>query len=99
VQSVHPLSDGSGLAVTISHYFPPSGLNFNHKGIAPDIKIDLTSDQEKRLASEPALLATNNDPQYEQAIATLSTSVMARPGTVQPPKPVSAREEGAGLSR
>lgn len=99
VQSVHPLSDGSGLAVTISHYFPPSGLNFNHKGIAPDIKIDLTSDQEKRLASEPALLATNNDPQYEQAIATLATSVMARPGTVQPPKPVSAREEGSGLSR
>ncbi|HEY9901229.1 MAG TPA: carboxyl-terminal processing protease CtpB [Candidatus Sericytochromatia bacterium] len=91
VQSVHPLSDGSGLAVTISHYFPPSGLNFNHKGIAPDIKVELTSDQEKRLEAEPALMATNNDPQYQQAIATLATSVLARPGMAQPTKPISIK--------
>ncbi len=91
VQSVHPLSDGSGLAVTISHYFPPSGLNFNHIGIAPDVKVDLTTDQEKQLATEPNLLATNNDPQYKQAIATLSSGVMARPAMPQPAKPLSIR--------
>ena len=91
VQSVHPLSDGSGLAVTISHYFPPSGLNFNHKGIEPNVKVDLTTDQEKRLATEPNLLATNNDPQYKQAIATLSSGVMARPAIPQPAKPLSIR--------
>lgn len=91
VQSVHPLSDGSGLAVTISHYFPPSGLNFNHIGIAPDIKVDLTADQEKQLAAEPNLMATNNDPQYKQAIATLANGVMARPMTPPPAKPLSIR--------
>jgi carboxyl-terminal processing protease len=91
VQSVHPLSDGSGLAVTISHYFPPSGLNFNHIGIAPDVKVDLTTEQEKQLASEPNLMATNNDPQYKQAIATLASGVMARPMTPQPVKPLSIR--------
>lgn len=91
VQSVHPLSDGSGLAVTISHYFPPSGLNFNHIGIAPDVKVDLTTEQEKQLASEPNLMATNNDPQYKQAIATLASGVMARPMTPQPAKPLSIR--------
>lgn len=31
VQSVHSLSDGSGLAVTISRYYPPSGTNINKK--------------------------------------------------------------------
>ena len=91
VQSVHPLSDGSGLAVTISHYFPPSGLNFNQKGIEPNVKVELTSDQEKRLATEPNLLATDNDPQYQQAIAALSSGVMARPAMPQPTKPLSIR--------
>ncbi|MEL6930027.1 MAG: S41 family peptidase, partial [Cyanobacteria bacterium J06600_6] len=37
VQSVHSLSDGSGLAVTIARYYPPSGIDINKKGIAPDI--------------------------------------------------------------
>jgi carboxyl-terminal processing protease len=91
VQSVHPLSDGSGLAVTISRYYPPSGADINNKGITPDIKVDLTTDQEKRLASEPNLLGTNNDPQYQQAIATLEKDVAAQPGTVQPAKPISVR--------
>lgn len=91
VQSVHPLSDGSGLAVTISRYYPPSGADINNKGITPDIKVDLTTDQEKRLASEPTLLGTNNDPQYQQAIATLAKDVAAQPGTAQPAKPISVR--------
>jgi carboxyl-terminal processing protease len=91
VQSVHPLSDGSGLAVTISRYYPPSGADINNKGITPDIKVDLTTDQEKRLASEPNLLGTNNDPQYQQAIVTLAKDVAAQPGTAQPAKPISVR--------
>lgn len=92
VQSVHSLSDGSGLAVTISRYYPPNGEDINHKGIAPDIKLDLTSDQEKRLESEPKLRATNDDPQYKQAIAALESHIMAkRPNLGQPTKPVSIR--------
>ena len=35
VQSVQTLSDGSGLAVTIARYYPPSGTNINHKGHCP----------------------------------------------------------------
>lgn len=92
VQSVHSLSDGSGLAVTISRYYPPSGVNINHKGITPDIKIDLTSAQEDRLESEPKLRATNDDPQYQRAIAALESGVFARPGSGQPAKPISIRE-------
>ncbi|MFM6281062.1 MAG: S41 family peptidase, partial [Dolichospermum sp.] len=77
VQSVHELEDGSGLAVTIAHYYTPNGTDINHKGIAPDIKLDLTQTQERQLASNPSLIATNSDPQYIRAIAALSNGKLA----------------------
>jgi len=78
VQSVHSLSDGSGLAVTIAHYFTPKGTDINHKGITPDIKIDLTDAQERQLASNPTLIGTRNDPQYARAIAVFGTNSLAQ---------------------
>ncbi len=79
VQSVHELSDGSGLAVTIAHYYTPKGTDINHKGITPDIKQDLTDAQERQLASNPNLVGTENDPQYAKAIAVLSSTNFAQP--------------------
>ncbi len=72
VQSVHSLSDGSGLAVTISQYYPPSGVDINKKGIAPDIQQSLTKLQQRRLTGNPSLLGTNDDPQYVRAISVLN---------------------------
>ncbi len=88
VQSVHELGDGSGIAVTIAHYFTPKGTDINHKGIAPDIKVDLTEAQQKRLASDPKLVGTKEDPQYYRAISALSTNNFAQP-VPKVPKPVS----------
>lgn len=79
VQSVHELPDGSGLAVTIAHYYTPKGTDINHKGITPDIKLELTEAQERQLASNPKLIATQNDPQYARAIAVLSNNTFALP--------------------
>lgn len=79
VQSVHELSDGSGLAVTIAHYYTPKGTDINHKGITPDIKQELTDAQERQLATNPNLIGTGNDPQYAKAIAVLSSSNFAKP--------------------
>jgi carboxyl-terminal processing protease len=73
VQSVHELSDGSGLAVTIARYYPPSGTDINHKGIKPDIYLDLTMEQQLRLKNDPSLLGTGADPHYERAIGVLKT--------------------------
>jgi carboxyl-terminal processing protease len=75
VQSVHPLSDGSGLAVTIAHYYTPKGTDISHKGIAPDISLPLERDQLERLYSNPKLLGTSEDPQYARAVMTLEKSV------------------------
>jgi carboxyl-terminal processing protease len=90
VQSVHSLSDGSGLAVTISRYYPPSGIDINHKGIMPDVTLDLTTTQQQRLQTEPSLIGSAEDPQYKRAITVLETDVMAR-RVGQPAKPISVR--------
>jgi len=88
VQSVHELNDGSGLAVTIAHYYTPNGTDINHKGIAPDIKLDLTQTQERQLASNPNLIGTNSDPQYTRAIVVLSGGKLAT-DTSQDPQSIS----------
>ncbi|MBE9180705.1 S41 family peptidase [Oculatella sp. LEGE 06141] len=71
VQSVNSLADGSGLNVTIAHYFTPSGLDINHRGITPDEVVPLTDMQQQELMSHPDQLGTAQDPQYRQAIAAL----------------------------
>ena len=73
VQSVHSLSDGSGLAVTISSYYPPSGININKQGIKPDIVQGLTLEDKNNLKQDPSLIGTLADPQYSKAIAVLKS--------------------------
>ncbi len=91
VQSVHSLSDGSGVAVTVAHYFTPKGTDINHKGITPDIKIDLTDAQLRQLATNPDLIATQVDPQYARAIAVLAANSFAQFPQNQPLKPLSSQ--------
>ncbi|HEY9885095.1 MAG TPA: carboxyl-terminal processing protease CtpB [Thermosynechococcaceae cyanobacterium] len=79
VQSVHSLSDGSGLAVTIAHYYTPLGTDISHKGITPDVKIDLSDEQRQKLASNPKLVGTKDDPQYARALATLQKVALTQP--------------------
>lgn len=73
VQSVHSLSDGSGLAVTISSFFPPSGTNINKKGVAPDIFHSLSKREIQTLRNNPDLLATPADTQYLKAVSILKS--------------------------
>jgi len=80
VQSVHALGDGSGLAVTVAHYYTPAGTDISHKGITPNIRIDLTEQQQMAFSVNQALVATQADPQYKEAIKALQTSfAMNRP--------------------
>ena len=83
VQSVHQLSDGSGLAVTIAHYYTPNGTDISHKGITPDITIDLTLEQQQRLASNPEALASPDDPCYTRALSSLRAQTAPKPLAVQ----------------
>jgi carboxyl-terminal processing protease len=85
VQSVHSLSDGSGLAVTIAHYYPPSGVDINKKGIAPDITVNLNREQQTNLSIHPDLIGTNEDPQYARAVTILQNEFISKTKNIAPP--------------
>ena len=78
VQAVHSLSNGAGLAVTISRYYPPSGVDINRRGIIPDIQTELTGEQRLLLEAQPELIGTRNDPQYAQAIYVLRKRILSQ---------------------
>jgi carboxyl-terminal processing protease len=86
VQSVHSLSDGSGLAVTIEHYFTPNGSDISHRGITPDVPVSLTDQQRQQLVDHQDQVGTRADPQYAQAIEALAPTIAAHrtsPGLTQ----------------
>ncbi|MEL6938157.1 MAG: S41 family peptidase [Cyanobacteria bacterium J06598_1] len=78
VQSLHGLSDGSGIAVTVAHYYTPDGTDISTRGITPDINVTLTSQQQRALETNPALRGTSADPQFLEAVAAIESSVVAR---------------------
>lgn len=66
VQSVFPFPDGSGLKITTSEYFTPSGENIHKKGIKPDIEVKLPENV-KGIGIE----YLNTDSQLKKAIEVL----------------------------
>lgn len=84
VQSVRPLGDGSGLAVTIAKYFTPNGRDINHAGIAPNIVIELSDAQKQRLVKNRDEIGTLQDPQYAKAVEILQQQIAKRGTNVRP---------------
>ncbi|MEI2581487.1 carboxyl-terminal processing protease CtpC [Scytonema sp. PRP1] len=79
VQSVRPLDDGSGLAVTIAKYFTPNNRDINKHGIDPDIKVELTDAQRQALwLKERDKIGTLADPQFAKAAEVLGKEIAQR---------------------
>ena len=79
VQSVRPLDDGSGLAVTIAKYFTPNNRDINKHGIDPDVKVDLTDAQRQALwLKERDKIGTLADPQFAKAAEVLGKEIAQR---------------------
>lgn len=53
VQTVIPLSDGSGLRLTTAKYFTPKGRTINETGIAPDIVVEPSKPPKPAKGTEP----------------------------------------------
>jgi carboxyl-terminal processing protease len=81
VQSVRPLADGSGLAVTIAKYLTPSGRDINKHGIDPDVVVELKEKDREKLIGERELIGTLKDPQYAKGLDILVQEVKAKRGT------------------
>jgi len=60
VQNLIPLSDGSALKLTIAHYYTPSGVCIEGKGIEPDYVIKLPENKQ-------IIPSTKEDTQFQKA--------------------------------
>ncbi|QDZ41452.1 PDZ domain-containing protein [Euhalothece natronophila Z-M001] len=75
VQAVNPLSDGSGIALTVARYYLPDGRDIDKKGIDPDIEVSLEDGDQMRLSANPELQGTEEDPQFTRALSILNQSL------------------------
>jgi carboxyl-terminal processing protease len=75
VQSVHQLADGSGIAVTVAHYYTPNGTDISRTGITPDVLVSMSQSQAPQLNGNRSLITTIFDHPYQWAVRTLRQQV------------------------
>jgi carboxyl-terminal processing protease len=77
VQTIIPLSDGSGLRLTTAKYFTPKGRSIHGKGITPDIIVEVpketTAPKERPLPSADPRDDLKNDVQLQKALEVIKT--------------------------
>jgi carboxyl-terminal processing protease len=97
VQTIIPLSDGSGLRLTTAKYFTPKGRSIHGKGITPDIIVELPKPAPVAAGADapvptPPLSETpqeqlKRDPQLQRALDLLKAMKIldkGRPGAAGP---------------
>ncbi|HET7875071.1 MAG TPA: S41 family peptidase [Methylomirabilota bacterium] len=94
VQTIIPLSDGSGLRLTTAKYFTPKGRSIHGKGLAPDILVEgpkttatTTGDTPAPAAPESLQDQLKRDPQLQRALDLLKAMKIldkGRPGPTGP---------------
>jgi len=78
VQTIIPLSDGSGLRLTTAKYFTPKGRSIHGKGITPDIVVEIPKETAPAAPKErPATLdpmeELKKDIQVQRALDVIKT--------------------------
>ena len=76
VQTIIPLSDGSGLRLTTAKYFTPKGRSIHGKGITPDVIVEVpkeTAPKERPLPSADPRDDLKNDVQLQKALEVIKT--------------------------
>jgi carboxyl-terminal processing protease len=76
VQTIIPLSDGSGLRLTTAKYFTPKGRSIHGKGITPDIIVEAPKEpapKDRPLPSADPLEDLKKDVQLQRALDVLKT--------------------------
>jgi carboxyl-terminal processing protease len=91
VQTIIPLSDGSGLRLTTAKYFTPNGRSIHGKGITPDIVVEVPKDPQvkDRLPSPDPLDDLKKDVQLQRGLDVIKTMQMME--RTQPPSPPHAQ--------
>jgi carboxyl-terminal processing protease len=75
VQTIIPLSDGSGLRLTTAKYFTPKGRSIHGKGISPDIVVEIPKDTSGKppVPSLDPMEELKTDVQFQRALDVIKT--------------------------
>ena len=75
MQTIIPLSDGSGLRLTTAKYYTPKGRSIHGKGITPDIVVEVPKETavRERLPSLDPMEELRKDIQVQRAIDVIKT--------------------------
>jgi len=90
VQTIIPLSDGSGLRLTTAKYFTPKGRSIHGKGITPDIVVEAPKEpaaKDRPLPSPDPMEDLKKDTQLQRALDVIKTMRLIeqqRPDASQP---------------
>jgi carboxyl-terminal processing protease len=102
VQTIIPLSDGSGLRLTTAKYFTPKGRSIHGKGITPDVIVELPKEpagKERPLPSTDPLEELKKDVQLQRALDVVKAMILveqkqgpnANPQAQAPPTSTSTK--------
>jgi carboxyl-terminal processing protease len=81
VQTIIPLSDGSGLRLTTAKYFTPKGRSIHGKGITPDVIVEAPKEptlRERPLPSADPREDLKKDVQLQKALEIIKTLKTAK---------------------
>jgi len=94
VQSVIQLPDGSALRLTTAKYYTPGKKVINEKGVTPNIRASLSSDEERALLlqrrdaplspDERQFVSEQKDPQLDRAVDALKSVMIYNQNEKQP---------------
>ncbi len=82
VQTVIPLSGDRAIKLTTSLYYTPSGVSINHRGIAPDIELELDHDAQTPPPGPTDTPLERRDPDVKRAIQELKVPTVGGHGSV-----------------
>lgn len=80
MQSVRPVGNGGGLAVTIARYLTPNGIDIDKEGIPPDVEEEISEEIREEMRMDRTLIGTERDPQYVRALEVLREKIAAANG-------------------
>lgn len=75
IQSVRPLANKSGLAVTVAKFLTPNCNQIESVGITPQVLVKPTKSELVKLRSDSSLLGSSEDSVYNQALETLRSQL------------------------
>jgi carboxyl-terminal processing protease len=72
IQSLRPLPDGSAISVTVAKWLMPSGKDVHGTGLQPDLRVELTPEQQRTLLQDSGKTGTAIDQQYLKGVKLLT---------------------------